>query len=317
ACEACGMTMTRSVQLRPPVASCGHTHVIYGYDATQVIPTNRTTYSDTGATYDSSACLRSLRYDYDHQHKPTATNRHTSTNTAIFRTFNINRTTSQSLLTSPHATTMRSARNYYGYRYYSTNLGRWINRDPIEEDGGLNVYSFVENNIANLIDVLGMGSGPGNGPCYNGVCYGPPDPWAPGGPGPGPSPEPIPDSDCVCSEGSTTGKRQNVDNFSKGDGRCSSPMGNNVSGTSFLAPCLLHDTCYLTCGSTKNACDDAFRQDLQDLCDNVSSPNERTSCYFWAGVYLAAVQIFGDTIIAGDQSWSNLQEDACEDCCCD
>ncbi|MEM9446595.1 MAG: RHS repeat-associated core domain-containing protein [Verrucomicrobiota bacterium] len=25
--------------------------------------------------------------------------------------------------------------NYYGYRYYSSNLGRWINRDPIGELG--------------------------------------------------------------------------------------------------------------------------------------------------------------------------------------
>ncbi|MBR4249383.1 MAG: RHS repeat protein, partial [Verrucomicrobia bacterium] len=26
---------------------------------------------------------------------------------------------------------------YYGYRYYSPDMGRWLSRDPIEEQGGL------------------------------------------------------------------------------------------------------------------------------------------------------------------------------------
>ncbi len=32
---------------------------------------------------------------------------------------------------------------YYGYRYYSPELGRWISRDPIEEDGGFNLYGTL------------------------------------------------------------------------------------------------------------------------------------------------------------------------------
>ena len=35
---------------------------------------------------------------------------------------------------------------YYGYRFYSPALMRWLNRDPIEEDGGLNLYGFCGNN---------------------------------------------------------------------------------------------------------------------------------------------------------------------------
>ena len=35
---------------------------------------------------------------------------------------------------------------YYGYRYLDVELGRWVNRDPIEELGGLNLYLFVFNN---------------------------------------------------------------------------------------------------------------------------------------------------------------------------
>src|SRR5690606_34403500 len=45
---------------------------------------------------------------------------------------------------------------YYGYRYYNATHGRFINRDPIEEEGGLNLYGFVENDPVNRWDVLGL-----------------------------------------------------------------------------------------------------------------------------------------------------------------
>ncbi len=45
---------------------------------------------------------------------------------------------------------------YYGYRYYSPALGRWLSRDPIEEQGGLNLYAFVNNDPVNKWDVLGL-----------------------------------------------------------------------------------------------------------------------------------------------------------------
>ena len=58
-------------------------------------------------------------------------------------------TASQSSLTPSSTPTTVSARNYYGYRYYSTDLGRWINRDPAGEKGGENLYILVKNNVAN------------------------------------------------------------------------------------------------------------------------------------------------------------------------
>jgi RHS repeat-associated protein len=45
---------------------------------------------------------------------------------------------------------------YYGYRYYDSANGRWLNRDPIEEEGGLNLYGFVGNDGVNWVDLLGM-----------------------------------------------------------------------------------------------------------------------------------------------------------------
>jgi RHS repeat-associated protein len=44
----------------------------------------------------------------------------------------------------------------YGYRFYVPLLGRWINRDPIGEDGGYNVYGFVGNSGIDNVDILGL-----------------------------------------------------------------------------------------------------------------------------------------------------------------
>jgi len=46
--------------------------------------------------------------------------------------------------------------NYYGYRYYSPELGRWIRQDPMEEDGGANLLAFVKNSTINILDPLGQ-----------------------------------------------------------------------------------------------------------------------------------------------------------------
>ncbi|MFX1299179.1 MAG: DUF5675 family protein [Promethearchaeota archaeon] len=60
---------------------------------------------------------------------------------------------------------------YYGYRYYSPEFGRWINRDPINErgflvlskyahyrKGDLNLYAFIQNNSINRTDLFGLSS---------------------------------------------------------------------------------------------------------------------------------------------------------------
>ncbi|MEW6198851.1 MAG: RHS repeat-associated core domain-containing protein [Planctomycetota bacterium] len=44
----------------------------------------------------------------------------------------------------------------FGRRYCSATLGRWINRDPIGDFGGANVYAYVGNNPTNRTDYLGM-----------------------------------------------------------------------------------------------------------------------------------------------------------------
>ena len=45
---------------------------------------------------------------------------------------------------------------HYLYRAYSPSLARFITRDPIEEQGGVNLYCFVNNNPVSYWDVLGL-----------------------------------------------------------------------------------------------------------------------------------------------------------------
>jgi RHS repeat-associated protein len=44
---------------------------------------------------------------------------------------------------------------YYGYRFYHPVLHRWLNRDPIGINGGINLYGFVGNNPVGLVDTDG------------------------------------------------------------------------------------------------------------------------------------------------------------------
>ena len=45
----------------------------------------------------------------------------------------------------------------YNYRHYELVTGRWMQRDPIEEDGGLNLFIYIQNASVLHSDELGMG----------------------------------------------------------------------------------------------------------------------------------------------------------------
>ena len=42
------------------------------------------------------------------------------------------------------------------YRAYDPDLGRWLSRDPIGENGGLDLYAYVANSPLNRVDSLGL-----------------------------------------------------------------------------------------------------------------------------------------------------------------
>ena len=63
---------------------------------------------------------------------------------------------------------------YYGYRFYHPMLIRWLNRDPIEEDGGVNLYGFCGNDPVSRYDKDGRAyfAVRGLGPFKNPIIFG-------------------------------------------------------------------------------------------------------------------------------------------------
>src|SRR5665213_983133 len=51
---------------------------------------------------------------------------------------------------------MEARATMYSGRPYDSNLQRWIQRDPIGERGGINLYTFVGNNPVNFVDPWGL-----------------------------------------------------------------------------------------------------------------------------------------------------------------
>jgi RHS repeat-associated protein len=45
---------------------------------------------------------------------------------------------------------------YFGYRYYQPQTGRWLSKDPMEEQGGINLYAYVKNDPVSFTDPLGL-----------------------------------------------------------------------------------------------------------------------------------------------------------------
>jgi RHS repeat-associated protein len=45
---------------------------------------------------------------------------------------------------------------YYGFRWYSPQLQRWVNWDPTAERGGINLFAFARNNSLSFIDAFGL-----------------------------------------------------------------------------------------------------------------------------------------------------------------
>ena len=52
--------------------------------------------------------------------------------------------------------TARAGWYHYGYRFYEPHLQRWVNRDPLGERGGMNLYTFVVNSPTDLVDSWGL-----------------------------------------------------------------------------------------------------------------------------------------------------------------
>lgn len=56
----------------------------------------------------------------------------------------------------------RSGLNLTLHRAYNPSIGRWLSRDPIAENGGVNLYAYVENNPISRSDPTGLWQYSGN-----------------------------------------------------------------------------------------------------------------------------------------------------------
>jgi len=207
----------------------------------------------------------------------------------------------------------------YGYRHLSTILGRWPSRDPIEDIASpysLERLASVRRLLANahassLLSQLTPRSFQFAGEnTYTFVNNAPPLAVEPLGLSP---------TDCApCNAGDTMGTKQK-DDWDPNDNDATDGTCTGVPDGIFLPACLTHDACYATCNKPKSECDDAFYDDLYDLCSASCGASFacNLACAWSAQVYYGGVVSFGDSPLAGDQSYSHLQDAACEDCCCD
>ena len=62
-----------------------------------------------------------------------------------------------------------------GHRYYDSAAGRFLNRDPMDTGGGINLYGYVSNNSLELYDPSGYGAEGGHG---GGIGGGPGGGWS-------------------------------------------------------------------------------------------------------------------------------------------
>jgi RHS repeat-associated protein len=57
---------------------------------------------------------------------------------------------------APANCTSKGSLYYYRARYYDPNIGRFLNEDPSDFDGGINFYTYVGNDPANWLDPFGL-----------------------------------------------------------------------------------------------------------------------------------------------------------------
>ena len=60
-----------------------------------------------------------------------------------------------SILATPKTHTPLSQVQERGLRFYNPGLGRWVNRDPLGEAGGMGLYGFVQSNPIRNLDSVG------------------------------------------------------------------------------------------------------------------------------------------------------------------
>ncbi|MCD8299322.1 MAG: hypothetical protein LUD39_06170, partial [Opitutae bacterium] len=195
---------------------------------------------------------------------------------------------------------------YYNYRHYSPTLGRFLSRDPIQEQGGLNLYAFVKNFTIGAVDFAGkfgrydifpsafcIRLGTSQYLCEN---Y-------------DPCPENVNLKD---GQDGLSEYRTDIQSKPPSFNGCGSEFANlyqyipdeykfSELTVSFRESCNEHDKCYGTCGSDKSTCDENFLSSMHEACTEKLGDNiyYRYKCLLFAWSYYLVVSklpIFADHI---------------------
>ena len=140
-------TVTTSTSTMPTPATT------YDYDLTTTTSQQQGTTTVAYYTYDATSNSTASR-----SVSPSASNTYTKTQDARLPAQPLRGVATTTQHTFTPEPTQYTALYYYGYRYYSSELGRWVSRDPIGERGGVNTVSFVGNRPIYIVDLLGRES---------------------------------------------------------------------------------------------------------------------------------------------------------------
>ena len=190
----------------------------------------------------------------------------------------------------------------YHYRHYSPELGRWPSRDPIEEDGGVNLYGFVGNGPLWAWDLFGE-SPKSSVEVGRAECLERGHPWVWTWKERADRVTPRPDACSVprLAEFFMPGSRNNPGILLDAD---------------FKVACNIHDLCYSMCWKSQLKCDQEFLQAMMDACTvrytrwSMLFTPQMHRCKDWARVYFLAVRSFGQN------PYEERQNKACH-CVCD
>lgn len=153
---------------------------------------------------------------------------------------------------------------YYNYRYYMPNLGRWINRDPIEEEDTASLILFVNNSAISYTD-------------KNGLCG-----WQRAFGGYADAAAHAMALDDLKRKTRTCPKNAKIRDIGSGFFQYRTKEQNGIptsngcgpSGFGLLVPdflftpaCDNHDRCWGTCNSSMSQCNKNFLHDMQRICN--------------------------------------------------
>lgn len=88
-----------------------------------------------------------------------------------------------------------------------------------------------------------------------------------------------------------------------------------IGGISFTPACNNHDSCYATCGSSQDECDEAFHDDMLETCQNEAAAAgvDLEDCMAMASFYAAMVATYGGGAFDSAQVAAGCEENPCQE----